>query len=43
MPLSDREALKRIQVQKFYPKNELCAGLQSKYVNRYYGQADIVV
>uniref|UniRef100_A0A6U2J6A5 Uncharacterized protein n=1 Tax=Hemiselmis andersenii TaxID=464988 RepID=A0A6U2J6A5_HEMAN len=40
IPPAVRKALEAIKVHKFYPKNELCKGMRSKYVNRYYGQAD---
>eukprot|EP00293_Proteomonas_sulcata_P003340 CAMPEP_0184315452 /NCGR_PEP_ID=MMETSP1049-20130417/82556_1 /TAXON_ID=77928 /ORGANISM="Proteomonas sulcata, Strain CCMP704" /LENGTH=193 /DNA_ID=CAMNT_0026633945 /DNA_START=30 /DNA_END=611 /DNA_ORIENTATION=+ len=38
-----KTALKRLKLLKFYPKNELCQQYKSKYINRYYGQADQVL
>ena len=38
-----RQALSDIRVFKFYPRNEKCQTMKSKYVNRYYGQADEIV
>ncbi|EKX39371.1 hypothetical protein GUITHDRAFT_143568 [Guillardia theta CCMP2712] len=43
IPDNVRNALKEIKLYKFYPLNELCQPMKSKYINRYYGQADEVL
>eukprot|EP00287_Rhodomonas_sp_CCMP768_P016999 CAMPEP_0202820692 /NCGR_PEP_ID=MMETSP1389-20130828/9913_1 /ASSEMBLY_ACC=CAM_ASM_000865 /TAXON_ID=302021 /ORGANISM="Rhodomonas sp., Strain CCMP768" /LENGTH=170 /DNA_ID=CAMNT_0049493391 /DNA_START=8 /DNA_END=520 /DNA_ORIENTATION=+ len=40
---SDAEALRAISTIKFYPRNDKCGEVKSKYINRYYGQADQVL
>ncbi len=45
IPREDRDAMKEMRILKFYPQNEWpdVSKIKSKYVNRYYGQANIVL
>jgi len=45
IPEEDREAIRNMRLHKFYPQNDEpdLSAVKSKYINRYYGQADQVL